>query len=70
MVQSCPSAHYALLLMGGHVIAADRAKFQPPLEPLDVMLLANFVTSNAAYRYLADGYWIERSEVLSGVLLC
>jgi hypothetical protein len=56
--------------MGGHVIAADRAKFQPPLEPLDVMLLANFVTSNAAYRYLADGYWIERSEVLSGVLLC
>lgn len=48
--QACPSAYYALLLIGGHVIAADRAKSQPPLDPLDIMLLSNFVTSNTAYR--------------------
>ncbi|GAX84117.1 hypothetical protein CEUSTIGMA_g11540.t1 [Chlamydomonas eustigma] len=49
--KGCPSAHYALLMMGSHVIAADRAKQQPPLEPLDVMLLANFITSNHSYRF-------------------
>ena len=48
--QACPSAYYALLLIGGHVVAADRAKSQPPLDPLDIMLLSNFVTSNTAYR--------------------
>ena len=49
-IQACPAAFYALLMMGGHIIAADRAKSQPSLDPLDVLLLSNFVTSNPAYR--------------------
>ena len=49
-LQACPAAFYALLMMGGHIIAADRAKSQPSLDPLDVLLLSNFVTSNPAYR--------------------
>lgn len=53
--QACPSAHYALLMLGGHVVAADRSKAQPSLDPLDIMLLANFVTGNPAYRSVCMG---------------
>ncbi len=52
---SCPSAHYALLMIGGQVVAADRSNQQPPLDPQDVTLLANFVTSNRSYRRARGG---------------
>jgi hypothetical protein len=63
-MQGCPTAHYALLMMGSHVIAADRAKQQPALEPLDVLLLANFITSNHSYRQVTDSFFLGRRSML------
>ncbi|GIL97018.1 hypothetical protein Vretimale_2735 [Volvox reticuliferus] len=44
-------AVYGLLMADTYVVAMSRAKQQPALHPDDVLLLANFVTCNNAYRH-------------------
>ncbi|KAG2490353.1 hypothetical protein HYH03_011155 [Edaphochlamys debaryana] len=44
-------ALYGLLMADTHALALCRAKGQPPLAPDDLLLLANFVMCNNAYRH-------------------